>query len=86
MEDYAACLVGRYPTRASTAVMGPVDTRESEELLLSLMDSYDVCLSSGGLRFKPELIRGAIFRALYNRTFKSKAPLDFTDVVTGYRA
>jgi len=85
LEDYAACQVGKQPARVAKIVTTRIDTPEYEKLMSTFWDSYDECLSSGGIRFRSTTYRGALFQALYNRQYKSKAPLDFTAVKSGYR-
>lgn len=85
LEDYAACQVGRQPTRLAKLLTTRVDTDEYVKLMNSLL-GIDACISSGTLVVTTNTHRGALFQALYNRQFKTTAPLEFSDIQSGYRA
>lgn len=84
LEDYAACQVGRQPTRLAKLLTIRVDTDEYLKLMNSFL-GIDACISSGTLVVTTNTHRGALFQALYNRQFKTTAPLEFSDVQSGYR-
>ncbi len=86
LEDFATCVVDRSPTRAARISEVPVGTAEYSQILSSLSDFYDTCLSTGELTSNSMIFRGAVFQALYKREFKSAETLDFAGIETGHRA
>lgn len=85
LEDLAICAVYREPNKALRIVNTAAATQESWDLIDSFFATYDECLSSGGIKFPADLVRGYFFRALYLRYYRKTGPTDFSTVQTRYR-
>lgn len=71
MNSYAACLVRTRSVKVSRALARP--TAEVQSALAGLADSS--CLNDGKLKMSGDLLRGALYRALYLRDFARTAPV-----------
>jgi len=80
--DFAECVVRKYGRLAERSVAGSASTK-SAHLMASL--AAPECLSSGELRMPQALMRGAMFRALYIRSYGRMAPVG-QPVVINYAA
>ncbi|MCU6452539.1 hypothetical protein LPN01_00435 [Sphingomonas sp. A2-49] len=70
MAEFARCTVDRQSARVTGIAARPADKIDGPSLA-RLAD--DECLSSGELRFKPLLLRGALFVELYRRRNDARA-------------
>lgn len=74
MNRYMGCVVQRSRAQAERYVALPVGSPEARKLVPSLASAE--CLSAGELRFKPSLMRGGIYEALYRLDHGRTAPSD----------
>ena len=77
MKEYGACIVKKARRRAEAALTTFPNSKEFGQAMVKLASSE--CLMTGELRFKPILLRGSLFEALYNADFGSR-PVDVTAV------
>ena len=75
---FGECSVARAPVAVLNLIDLPVDTKDYERKMFRVVD--DECLSVGELRLPWQIIRGAIFEALYVKEFGRAAPQSLKDV------
>lgn len=73
LREFGICTVNRHPGQAEEVINEPVDAKDFNRKLSQIAD--EECFSSGELQMPPELLRAAMFEAMYLREFTA-GPVD----------
>lgn len=73
LREFGICTVNRHPGAAEQVIDEPVDAQDFRRKLTQVAD--EECFSNGELQMPAELLRAAIFEAMYLREF-TEGPVD----------